>query len=234
MSGSSSVNESRRLFGDELIVATPPKNTARFSENELHDNNAPSSPTTSSSDDSNEDEAENEEERRRREEEDSLALALRMQAEEALQAHQHFMQSLNSMDLSDEDRAAMQAALEEDERDQVAEFENEEGELSYDALLRLGECIGDVRSERWAAVAQKHIDRLSLETYDAAAAKEGDAGNNHNDSDHKCLVCQHEYEDQERLRRLPCGHLFHAECVDEWLQTHDNCLYCRKCIVQDE
>ena len=34
-----------------------------------------------------------------------------------------------------------------------------------------------------------------------------------------CLVCQFEMEEGEMLRRLPCAcaHVFHAECIDEWL-----------------
>lgn len=240
MSGTTPNNSTRRLFvdhheDDELIVASPPKSPAFQENRRLAADVAVVVAETESGETEQDDESstleEAEEDRRRREEEESIALALRFQAEEAMQAHQQFMQSLNSMDLSDEDRAAMQAALEEDEREQVAELEDEEGELSYDAMLRLGERIGDVRSERWATVAQTHIDRLPVETYDASVAAKADADN---DSERKCLVCQHEYEDQDRLRSLPCGHLFHADCVDEWLQTHDNCLYCRKCIVVEE
>ena len=181
--------------------------------------------------------------RRRREEEESIELARMIMAEEAALVYHNQLQMLreNPDHFSEEDLAVFRALEEQDrleeERERAAELqageEEEEEELSYDALLNLGERIGDVRTERWALVAQKHIDRLPLETYQAETAQAVSSLHN-DDSEVKCLVCQHEYQDQERLRRLPCGHVFHAECVDEWLTTHDNCLYCRKCIVIDD
>lgn len=182
---------------------------------------------------------ETDEERRRREEEESIELARMMMAEEAALVYHNQLQMIreNPEHLSEEDLAVFRALQEQDrleeERERAAalEVDVEEDELSYDALLHLSERIGDVRTERWAMVAQRHIDTLPLESYDASAIDANTVPEN--DSEIKCLVCQHEYQHQEQLRRLPCGHVFHAECVDEWLQTHDNCLYCRKSIVEE-
>jgi E3 ubiquitin-protein ligase RNF38/44 len=33
----------------------------------------------------------------------------------------------------------------------------------------------------------------------------------------ECVICLSVYEDREYIRRLPCGHDFHAKCVDKWL-----------------
>ena len=210
--------EARYLnFDDELIVASPstPKTTTAVEREE-----------------------ESETDRIRREQEASEALARAMMAEEATLVYQNQIQMMreNPEHLSEEDMAAIRALEEQDrleeERERAAELGvDSEGELSYDALLNLGEHIGDVRKERWALEAQKHIDNLPLETYDAES---GDGSDAHNDSEVKCLVCQHEYQRGDRLRRLPCGHIFHAECVDEWLKTNDECLYCRKSIVEKQ
>ncbi|KAK6635573.1 hypothetical protein RUM44_000826 [Polyplax serrata] len=43
----------------------------------------------------------------------------------------------------------------------------------------------------------------------------------------KCTICLSEFEESEDVRRLPCMHLFHIECVDQWLSTNKRCPICR-------
>ena len=43
-----------------------------------------------------------------------------------------------------------------------------------------------------------------------------------------CTICLSDFEVQEELRVLPCGHAFHCDCVDQWLTLHGNCPNCRK------
>lgn len=47
------------------------------------------------------------------------------------------------------------------------------------------------------------------------------------DTIEKCTICLCEFEDTEDVRRLPCMHLFHVECVDQWLATNKRCPICR-------
>jgi len=42
-----------------------------------------------------------------------------------------------------------------------------------------------------------------------------------------CTICLGDYESDEELRLLPCGHCFHAECVDAWLQINSICPMCK-------
>jgi hypothetical protein len=42
-----------------------------------------------------------------------------------------------------------------------------------------------------------------------------------------CTICLGDYENAEELRLLPCGHCFHAECVDAWLQINRVCPICK-------
>lgn len=48
-------------------------------------------------------------------------------------------------------------------------------------------------------------------------------------SDTRCLVCLCDFEATEEARKLVnCGHLFHRECIDQWLTTGRNsCPLCR-------
>ncbi|XP_057964836.1 RING-H2 finger protein ATL16-like [Malania oleifera] len=46
-----------------------------------------------------------------------------------------------------------------------------------------------------------------------------------------CVVCLNEFQEQEMLRVLPsCGHAFHLDCIDIWLQGSANCPLCRSSI----
>ncbi|XP_043519998.1 uncharacterized protein LOC122533912 isoform X2 [Frieseomelitta varia] len=50
---------------------------------------------------------------------------------------------------------------------------------------------------------------------------------NSEDAIEKCTICLSEFEDCESVRRLPCMHLFHIDCVDQWLCTNKRCPICR-------
>ena len=41
-------------------------------------------------------------------------------------------------------------------------------------------------------------------------------------SGQQCSICLEDLSAGERVRRLPCGHIFHASCVDEWLTRRSN------------
>lgn len=43
-----------------------------------------------------------------------------------------------------------------------------------------------------------------------------------------CPICLVEYEDGDEVRTLSCGHLFHKDCIDQWLSEHTSCPGCRQ------
>lgn len=43
-----------------------------------------------------------------------------------------------------------------------------------------------------------------------------------------CPVCQDEFKLKEVGKELKCGHLFHKQCIEPWLNLHRTCPYCRK------
>lgn len=177
------------------------------------------------------------EEQERRDMEASLELARALQAEEAMasyaaayEVNMDYLRNHQS-EFSQEDLAAIQAAVEEEndgEEEGGADAADVSG-MSYDMLLRLGDQMGDVKLERWAMVAQQKIDALPLVSFDEKEVDESKA----NDCDSKCLFCQEQYESGDYLRRLPCGHLFHAQCVDQWLRSSDKCPFCRTSLNEE-
>ncbi len=50
------------------------------------------------------------------------------------------------------------------------------------------------------------------------------------DADQRCLVCLCDFEIKDVARKLvKCNHLFHKECIDQWLTTGRNsCPLCRE------
>ena len=175
------------------------------------------------------------EEQARRDEQASIELARAMMEEEAMASYQvsyeismDYLRN-NQAEFSQEDLAALEAAVQEEEAADAEGNEVDVSGMSYDMMLRLGEQIGDVKLERWAQKAQQVIESLPLSVFDPSETKESP-----NDCDVKCLVCQCQYEKGEKIRTLSCQHCFHAECVDQWLLSKDFCPYCRTSLEKEE
>ncbi|KAJ1549789.1 hypothetical protein HK405_002302, partial [Cladochytrium tenue] len=57
-------------------------------------------------------------------------------------------------------------------------------------------------------------------------------------SSRTCAICVSDFEPGDQLRRLPCGHAFHAACIDAWLlgvsrparwsTVHNTCPLCKR------
>lgn len=46
-------------------------------------------------------------------------------------------------------------------------------------------------------------------------------------SSNDCMVCLSTFANGDRVRMLPCNHVFHTQCVDEWLSRDLHCPLCR-------
>lgn len=42
-----------------------------------------------------------------------------------------------------------------------------------------------------------------------------------------CSICLGEVQEEDATRKLPCGHVFHVDCIDTWLQQCNKCPLCR-------
>jgi len=46
----------------------------------------------------------------------------------------------------------------------------------------------------------------------------------------QCGVCMDTFQDREKLKRLTCGHIYHKECLNQWIQNNNYCQLCAKVI----
>ena len=98
-------------------------------------------------------------------------------------------------------------------------------DLIYQLCLQLDDVQGNVKSDGWQMLAQHEINKLEVVSYsEYICAPCGSA------CDEKCMICQQDYQQDDMLRKLRCGHCFHRECVDPWLLQQDMCPVCRKTI----
>ena len=51
-------------------------------------------------------------------------------------------------------------------------------------------------------------------------------------STESCNICLTEFDDGEKVRTLPCFHLFHSTCIDNWLSRKPECPVCRSVVGQ--
>ena len=48
---------------------------------------------------------------------------------------------------------------------------------------------------------------------------------------HNCTVCMCDIEDNDECKKLNCGHMFHIDCIDNWLRRTLECPMCRNVIT---
>jgi Ring finger domain len=83
---------------------------------------------------------------------------------------------------------------------------------------QLSEEIGtDIMTEYGGTPAAKHVIESLPSVVLASDAEPAE-----------CAICMDEMtQDRDVITKLPCGHLFHGDCVVSWLCNHNTCPLCR-------
>jgi len=84
--------------------------------------------------------------------------------------------------------------------------------MSYEELLALEEQIGNVSK----GLDKKLIEKIPFDKY-----------KKNKYSDDKCVICQIEFENNEKVKVLPCKHCYHKECIEAWLKDQKVCPFCK-------
>ncbi|BES95047.1 RING [Nesidiocoris tenuis] len=50
----------------------------------------------------------------------------------------------------------------------------------------------------------------------------------------QCSVCWEDFKIDEQVRKLPCEHVYHENCIIPWLELHGTCPICRKTLSDDQ
>jgi len=89
-------------------------------------------------------------------------------------------------------------------------------EMTYEELRALEETMGFVNK----GLDEKSIRALPVTEY--CSVKEGVL------DEEQCTVCRCEFERLHTVKVLPCGHVFHPGCIDQWLRISKKCPICNR------
>jgi len=48
----------------------------------------------------------------------------------------------------------------------------------------------------------------------------------------QCTICMELFQATETLKELPCGDIFHKECIEEWLKNTNRCPNCQLAVIK--
>jgi E3 ubiquitin-protein ligase BIG BROTHER-like protein len=102
--------------------------------------------------------------------------------------------------------------------------------MSYEELTALGEVVGTVST----GLTQAQIDSLPVVKYVEVCNCHGGEQSlekpheKEGEEEEQCAVCRIEFEGEDEVTKLPCGHYYHPECVGQWLQQKKICPQCSR------
>ena len=105
-------------------------------------------------------------------------------------------------------------AINEIEQQIIDELCPNPDKMSYEQLLELEDKVGNVNK----GLNKDKINKIPVVTFKKGIYEDCD----------KCIICQEDFNYGEKTKLLPCGHIFHIECVDQWLIKEKKCPFCNE------
>ncbi|KAK4364882.1 hypothetical protein RND71_016240 [Anisodus tanguticus] len=96
--------------------------------------------------------------------------------------------------------------------------------MSYEELLALEERMGTVST----ALPEEALSKcLQRSIYQGMHSELGAFGDDGDEDEIKCSICQEEYVVGDEIGKLECKHCYHMECVQHWLKLKNWCPICK-------
>ena len=93
-------------------------------------------------------------------------------------------------------------------------------QMSYEQLLQLEEEVGNVNK----GLSKEKINSIPNKPFHKALF----------DDNYQCIICMENFSENELVKQLLCGHIFHGDCIDHWLTQQKNCPFCKAdCIINN-
>lgn len=85
--------------------------------------------------------------------------------------------------------------------------------MTYEQLLQLEDNVGNVSK----GLSAQQFEKLPITKYKKEKYSEN----------FQCIICMEEFNEGEKVKLLPCGHIFHPNCIKEWLMKQKSCPFCK-------
>jgi len=86
--------------------------------------------------------------------------------------------------------------------------------MTYEELLALEEKMGNVKK----GFSEKEKYNLPVVVYSKKWFKNQD----------NCIICLNDFQEKEKVMKLGCDHIFHVDCMKDWLENNKKCPLCKK------
>ncbi|KAK1281152.1 hypothetical protein QJS04_geneDACA003103 [Acorus gramineus] len=97
-------------------------------------------------------------------------------------------------------------------------------DMSYEELLELEDSIGYVNTGLREEDIHCCLRKGKLKNFDALPLHFS------SENDWKCSVCQEEYDMNDEIGKLDCGHSYHMFCIKQWLLQKNACPVCKAAV----
>jgi len=69
---------------------------------------------------------------------------------------------------------------------------------------------------------EEHCPKVLVSTVLAINDEADNAIKNKLEDSPMCSICMENFQPEDKVRKLLCSHIFHAECIDRWLMHSSN------------